>query len=113
MVSPTLNVFFDQPERASTPGGRPSICHSTLPPFPSSTDRKVRTCGLTHLHCVTVPVSTTTFSGSNAELLWCAKVDVAASSTAMKTAQLLIGNPPVDTMRLARALNPSSAPYFT
>src|SRR6185369_10202546 len=38
--------------------------------------------------------STTTFSGSNAELLWCARADVAASSTAMTKEQDLICNPP-------------------
>src|SRR6187397_2753661 len=85
IVSPTLRMVFDQPARLNKPGGRPSISHASLPPLPSSTDRKIHTCGLVHFHCVTVPVSTTTLSGSNAELLWCARVVVDARSTAMKT----------------------------
>src|SRR5262245_28982699 len=87
-------MVFDQPARINWPGVRPSISHCALPPLPSSTDRKIHTCGLVHFHCVTVPLSTTTFSGSNAELLWCASADVAASSTAMTKEQVLICNPP-------------------
>src|SRR5215510_15776762 len=48
IVSPTLRMVFDQPARANTPGGRPSISHDVLPPLPSSTDRKIHTCGLVH-----------------------------------------------------------------
>src|SRR5438132_6790469 len=87
-------MFFDQPARANTPVERPSSSLDVLPPLPSSTDRKIHTCGLVHFHCVTVPLSTTTFSGSNAELLWCARADVAVSSTAMTKEQVLICNPP-------------------
>src|SRR5438552_263139 len=94
IVSPTFRMVFDQPARLNTPGGRPSICHSTLPPLPSSTDRKIHTWGLVHFHCVTVPLSTTTLLGSNAELLWCARTNVAASSTAMTKEQILICDPP-------------------
>src|SRR6185436_5400888 len=94
IVSPTLKMVLDQPARLNTPGGRPSISHATLPPLPSSTDRKIHTCGFVHFHSVTVPLSTTTLSGSNAELLWCARADVAASSTAMTKEQVLICNPP-------------------
>src|SRR6185503_18750253 len=93
IVSPGLKIVFDQPVRANIPGERPSICHSVLPPLPSSTDRWIHTCGFVHSHRVTVPLSTTTLSGSNAELLWCARADVAAKSTAMKTDQVFIGNP--------------------
>src|SRR5439155_16855222 len=112
IVSPALNVFFDQPERANMPGGRPSICHSTLPPLPSSTDRKIHTCGFAHFHCVTVPLSTTTFSGSKAALLWCALPDVAASSTAMTTNQVLICNPPGGATTLARRHPSLKRPWF-
>src|SRR5215813_9477981 len=94
IVSPALRMVFDQPARANMPGGRPSISHDVLTPLPSSTDRKIQMCGLVHLNCVTVPFSTTTLSGSNAELLWCARADVAASSTAMTKEQDLICNPP-------------------
>src|SRR5207247_654330 len=72
----------------------PSISHSTLPPLPSSTDRKIHTWGFVHFHCVTVPLSTTTLSGLNAELLWCARADVAAISTAMTKEQVLMCDPP-------------------
>ena len=69
MTSPGLRLLFDQPERSNWPGVRPSIAQSTLPPLSSSTDRKIHTCGLLHFHWVTVPLSTTTLSPSNAELL--------------------------------------------
>src|SRR6185312_7551646 len=39
IVSPGLKIVLDQPERANTPGGRPSSRHSVLPFLPSSTSR--------------------------------------------------------------------------
>src|SRR4029453_13079434 len=90
IVSPILRVVLDQPARTNWPGVRPSISHFTLAPFPSSTDRKIHTWGFVHFHSVTVPVSTITLSPSNAELLWCARTDVAVSMTAMTNEQTLI-----------------------
>src|SRR4029078_715404 len=84
------------------------VSHSPRPPLPSSTDRKIHTCGFVHFHCVTVPLSTITLSGSNAELLWCARADVAASSTAMATEQILMADPPrwLNGIACARARSP-------
>src|SRR5687767_9788588 len=87
-------MVLDQPARTNCPGVRPSISHCTLPPLPSSTDRKIHTCGFVHFHSVTVPVSTITLSPSNAALLWCAITDVAASSTAMTHEPILLCDPP-------------------
>ena len=81
-VSPGFNEFLLQPERINIPGARPSMAHSTFPPFPSSTVRPSQVCGFAQRNSFTTPVTVMILVTSNATLLWCGNAGVARNSAA-------------------------------
>ena len=101
--SPGISDVFVQPARRSTPGARPSTCHSTFAPFPSSTITWSQVWGFTQRNSLTSPVIVMTLVTSYATLLWCERAGLAhsskpASATAVTTDRV-IGSLPVSPVR--------------